>query len=181
MLEVMDRAEFDAVFRMMEEAFPPDERRPAAEQRALLDEPGFCLYVLRRGGRVAGFMAVRDFVQECGCTYLEHFAVAPELRGQGLGAAMLRELAARSAGMLVAEVEPPDTETARRRIAFYCSQGFCLNAHDYVQPPISAGRNPVPLRIVSAPQALDDAGFMRLRNTLYRRVYRCGGQGVSPA
>ena len=78
----------------------------------------------------------------------------------------------RQAGM--PEVELPETEMARRRIGFYQRGGFVLNPYPYVQPPISAGRNPLPLAIMSAPRAIGPEEFEEFRRLVYTRVYKQG-------
>ena len=51
--------------------------------------------------------------------FLEHFAVNPALRSQGLGGRILEELKKQTDCPLVLEAELPETDWARRRLGFY--------------------------------------------------------------
>ena len=93
MLTILNTSEFDQVFAIMEQSFPENERRPFAEQRALLRNPVYKIYGLREGQAVVAFAAVYQFDA---FTFVEHLAVAPSHRNQGLGALILQELSKRT-------------------------------------------------------------------------------------
>ena len=63
----------------------------------------------------------------------------------------------------------------KRRIGFYERNGFFLNEYPYVQPPISQGRKPVPLMIMTSGAAISEKEFEEIRNTLYKEVYKIKG------
>ena len=168
MLTILKTSEFDQVFAIMEQSFPENERRPFAEQRALLRNPVYKIYGLREGQAVVAFAAVYQFDA---FVFIEHLAVAPSHRNQGLGALILQELSKSSKERICLEVEPPEAEIAKRRIDFYQRNGFSLCPYPYVQPSISAGRAPVPLQIMSTKGVLSEAEFEAVRKTLYERVY----------
>lgn len=171
MLVHLTAADFDAVFTIMQNSFPSDEHRPYEEQKALLSEPAYHLYGYRdEENRLCAFMAVWEWQE---FWFLEHFAVDGSVRSQGIGSRMLQELIRLSPHGICLEAEPPDTELARRRIGFYERNGFFLHPYPYMQPSISAGKNPVPLRIMTASMEHTPENFTLLRNTLYRRVYHC--------
>lgn len=173
MLEKLRNEEFDRVYRIMETSFPVDERRPFDEQRALLEDPAYQIYVCTAPGSeaVAAFVAVWEFEP---VVFLEHFAVAPQCRNGGLGARMLKELVGQAGKTVCLEVELPETEIAARRIAFYERNGFFLNEYPYLQPPISKGRSAVPLQIMTSGRPVSEEEFQRIKALLYRRVYRQG-------
>ncbi|MBQ8171455.1 MAG: GNAT family N-acetyltransferase [Oscillospiraceae bacterium] len=109
-----------------------------------------------------------------GFVYIEHFAVTPELRGQGIGAGLMSELRhIVGEQCLVLEAEPPsDSAIAARRIAFYQRLGFALNDFDYLQPAMSDGESEVPLVIMSSPKTLSEAEYNVVRDVLYREIYK---------
>ncbi|MMZ64037.1 hypothetical protein D1872_263320 [compost metagenome] len=74
-------------------------------------------------------------------------------------------------GPIILEVEPPEEEMARRRIGFYERLGFCLNAFDYVQPPLRQNAEELKLLIMSYPSPLTLQQFKDYRPILYREVY----------
>ena len=72
--------------------------------------------------------------------------------------------------MVCLEVEPPENEISKRRIDFYKRNGLYLNTFPYLQPPISNGKNPVPLMIMSS-KKIDKEKFSFIKDKLYREVY----------
>ncbi|MBQ3055794.1 MAG: GNAT family N-acetyltransferase [Oscillospiraceae bacterium] len=160
--------QFDAAFAIMEASFPTDEYRPYTEQKALFSREEYRMYGMVEAGEICAFAAVWELGE---ITFLEHLAVAETHRNRGLGAALLQDLAACANGTICLEVELPETDLSRRRIGFYERCGFSFNEYDYTQPPISKGKSPIPLRIMSHGGPLSEMGFHHVRDTLYRTVY----------
>lgn len=171
MLERMQTANFDAVFSIMEESFPADEHRPYAEQKALLNDPRYDIYVLTdpKNGETKAFLALWRFAD---FAYIEHFAVASKYRSQGLGSQILREAGQMLGRPLCLEVELPKNDMAKRRIAFYRRNHFFLNEYPYMQPPISKGRNPLPLMIMTLENPITEEQFEKIKTVLYQNVYK---------
>ena len=144
MIRPLKPTEFDSFYSLLEASLPPDEFRARDDQRRALDDPAFCPYVLVDAQEaVRGLVTVWDFD---GFAFIEHLAVAPELRCGGLGSALLQDAFARRPKRFCLEVDPPETALARRRIAFYERNGLSLNAdYPYIQPSLGAGRRPLPL------------------------------------
>lgn len=169
---------FDSLFALMEQSFPACERRTKAEHFAEFKRSQFRSMCYCPEGMLCGFMnywEMEDFI------YLEHFAVAPELRGRGIGAALAEELKKRTAGMIILEAEPSEqSETAKRRTGFYERHGFSVNPYNYLQPPISDKQPPVPLRLLTYPKAISKEEYLNIREVLYRQVYRIGNDWEYP-
>lgn len=162
--------QFKPVYEIMEASFPSDEMRPENEQRALLSLPAYqILAEFDAEDHCLGFLAVWEFD---GLRYIEHFAVSEKARNCGAGTRLLREYLQRSELPVVLECEPPLNLIASRRIGFYERNGFVFNAYNYVQPPISAGRSSLELKIMSWPTPLTPEQFASAKRTLYREVYR---------
>jgi len=168
-LEIVLSENFDEVFSIMEESFPKNEYRSYAKQKELLAVPEYELYGKRMNGKIAGFLAVWDLRE---VIFIEHFAVKNELRGRGLGKEMLNVLFTEKKGPFCLEVELPENETARRRIAFYERMGLHFYDYPYTQPSMDLGRDPIPLRIMTDSPTLSEEQFQKLRDLLYRKVYR---------
>ncbi len=169
---------FEAFYAIMTESFPGVERRTREDQRALLRKPAYRVWMLEDEGREIGFLAFWRFAD---FIYGEHFAFRNACRGKGVGTRVLRRML-RESLPLVGEVEPPDTEQARRRIALYAREGFTVYPdYAYWQQPLRRGDPPTPLLLMSSradetPQTLD-----RYRDVLYREVYGvCPGGAVQP-
>ena len=170
MIERMRSDEFDAMFDIMSESFPADEFRPYAEQRALLDDPRYTVYVHHAdSGVVDALLAVWHLE---GFAFLEHFAVSPDARNCGLGTRLLEELSLLTDGCICLEAELPDTALAARRIEFYKRAGFTYHEYPYLQPPISKGKQPVPLRLMTKSIGGEPFEASLLKSILYRDVYR---------
>ena len=83
MLEKLKPQDFDRVFMLLENSFPPDEYRTYEEHKALLDNDLYTIYALYDGIKLKAFISVWEFDK---FAYVEHFAVSPEYRNGGLGA-----------------------------------------------------------------------------------------------
>lgn len=165
MLQRINETNFPEIYRIMQASFSDDEYRPYDEQLALFEEPEYRIYYMP-----AGFLAVWEFES---FIYIEHFAVDPALRNSGTGSAMLQELVKQYQKPICLEVELPEDELTRRRIGFYERSGFVFNEYPYIQPPISKGKSPVPLRIMTYGSAITQDTFEEMKRVLYQRVYKC--------
>lgn len=169
MLQRLNEQDFDAVWAIMEESFPVDERRPYEAQKALLTEKEYFKTLVVKGqGEIQSFMTVYELDS---LVFLEHFAVSPKYRNWGLGAKMLAELLASADKPVCLEVELPDTDLALRRIGFYERNGFYLNEFPYIQPPLAEGQKEVPLCVMSSGRALNQAEFTKIKQEIYKIVY----------
>ncbi|MBY9081135.1 GNAT family N-acetyltransferase [Paenibacillus sp. HN-1] len=162
--------DFDSLYRLMEASFPPTEFRTYEGQKRLLEDKRYRV-IAKKGpdGQTNAFIAVWEFPE---FRFLEHTAVDPSLRGQGVGGRMLSAFAAESSIPVLLEVEPPETEWASRRIGFYERLGFTLNPYPYEQPPLRKNQAPLPLLIMSHLLPLTESEFLHFRDTVYREVYR---------
>lgn len=171
MIKKLESDNFDAVYEIMENSFPPDERRTYEEQKALLKRPDYHIFIPDLGDDskvIQGFAAMWQFEE---ISFIEHLAVDNRLRNLGLGTRMLEDIRKNVSGKICLEVELPDTDMAKRRIAFYQRNGFCYNDYPYMQPAISKGRNPIPLRIMTTGERLCEEEFNYVKDILYKKVY----------
>lgn len=166
----MDFSDFDKMYAIMSSSFPSDEYRPYLEQKALLTNPRYRIFSVYDdiSSEMKAFIAVWNFDS---FLYVEHFAVNPDFRNEGLGSRVLADIQAMFPKRICLEVEPPQTELSERRIAFYKRNGFYLNNYPYVQPPISKGRSPVPLMIMTTNGVASKDEHDSIKRTLYKHVY----------
>ncbi len=174
MLQKTQIEDFDKIYEIMEEAFPVDEIRTYEEQKALFTNPKFIPYVLRddKTKEVMAFISVYDFKE---FVYIEHFVTNKKFRNLGLGSKILQEISCLYKGNLCLEAEVPEDELSCRRIEFYKRNGFFKNDYDYIQPPMSKGRKPVPLVILTSGRKISKAEFDEIKSTLYKEVYKTDG------
>ena len=155
---------------LMQEAFPPAERRTDEEFRQLFSHPQVQILCAREGEQLHGFLflwVLRDFV------FVENFAIQPASRNLGLGSAMLSHLKEQFHLPVILEVEPPEDELTRRRVAFYERNGFCLNTCEYYLPCLhKAIDRSVQLNIMSSPEPLPENSCQAVIEELYGTVYQ---------
>lgn len=171
MTEKLKIQHFDIIYDLMKKSFPNDEYRTYDEQKALLNNPLYSVYVLyEKEQLIKAFISVWEFDD---FAYIEHFAVSPEFRNGGTGSKMLKELLDLTKKTTCLEVEPPENEINRRRIGFYERNNFFFNEYPYIQPPMSEGKKPVPLFIMTSGGKIDKNTFEHIKTTLYSQVYKC--------
>lgn len=158
-----------AIYDLMQESFPKNEIRPYAAHEALFDKEEFFAYGVKDdSGNLKAFIT---FWHLDGFTFGEHFAVAKSERGSGLGTKIISEVLKTDGRRFCLEVEPPETETAKRRIKFYERIGFSLNGFEYCQPPLGENGKSVPLLIMSTRGKLTEEEFNRVKSEIYKNVY----------
>lgn len=170
LLQKISDDEFDMVYDIMKRSFPVDEYRPYAEQKALLGNSMYSIYAIpdTEDNRLKAFITVWKFED---FAYIEHFAVNSIYRNEGLGTLILQEISEIIGCRICLEVELPATDIARRRIGFYVRNGFFINDYEYIQPPISEGKNPIPLRIMTFGGSISKEDFEHMKGNIYREVY----------
>ncbi len=160
---------FAESWALYEAAFPEVERRsPACHVAAMADAAFHCMR-LEQGGAFAGiafYWKAPQFI------YLEHLAIAPARRGQGLGHRAL-ELVCGQGLPVILEIEPVVDEATARRWRFYRSAGFHRLPFHHLQPLYHHGDEPMRLELLSFSHAMsaDDVAvyerFMRERVARY--------------
>lgn len=169
MLVELHQKHFKKVFRLMEDSFPRDEYRNFEAQKALLANPAYTIY-----GRLHEIQGVQAFAAVWHLDdfhFIEHIAVNPHFRNEGIGSEFLQEILHHVNGMVCLEVEPPETDIAHRRIGYYERAGFHLNHYPYMQPALQEGHNPVPLLLMTSGKAISKEQFEQIKKNLYEKVY----------
>ena len=157
---------FEDFYKLLEESFIPEELRAPEDAKEILDNLDFILYNITVDGRSVGYISTWRLSD---VTFIEHFVMRREERGNGYGEMTVREIC-RLHGKLVLECEPRDDEIKTRRAAFYERCGFIENPIEYTQPSYREGYSEVPLMLMSYPVLLSEP-----ENTvkeLYKKVYR---------
>lgn len=167
-LTKLKKQNFDRLFELMQEAFPPEEYRPKEKQYAILDDENYFVAVAEDEEKIIAFLAIWRLD---GFDFAEHFAVDKTLRGKGIGGEFLREYLKKSERPLVLEVENAEDEISKRRISFYQRNGLSLSDICYDQPNFQCSEKKIPLRIMYSEngKTLDLA---RVKDTIFRLVYK---------
>ena len=74
-------------------------------------------------------------------------------------------------GLIVLEVEKPETDLSIRRIGFYRRCGFSLCEKEYIQPAYRKGGEELPLFLMYTGTDTLDPQFETVRDNIHRKVY----------
>ena len=155
---------------LFESAFPEDER-PDFEVLGHRDSRfHFMVAATADDDEPVGILSFWDFED---FTYVEHFAIDEELRGQGLGKAVFLNFMSQRTGQVVLEAELPHDEVSEHRVEFYATMGFDCCPQRYEQPSYRKGGRKVPM-VVMSKLPMDDDEFEEVRSVLEREVYGVG-------
>ena len=159
---------FKSLWKVYKKSFPANEQRPLWQQVQLISNPNYQLFGALQKKQLIGLMGVwglSDFL------FIEHMAIVPRKRNQGLGSRMLKQLLAKKVSKAILEVDPPGTSGSDRRIRFYEKAGFFLNRGNYFQPSYHPPKLPVKMRLMSYPKKLSKKRFEKIRNKIHAIVY----------
>ncbi len=160
--------EFDRFYEIMEHSFPKSELRPYALMKTMFEDKELMIYGV--GEPLHGAILVWELDS---CIFLENFAVDERVRGQGIGAMILKSIAKIYQGKtIILEVEKPYDAISQRRVAFYERNHFTLHHVGYMQPLLNEEVNEVPLLIMSYENQLKEQDFPYMKEEIFKKVYR---------
>lgn len=164
--------DFERVYTMMEDAFPPNEMRTKEKQMELFTTRKnyhvICLGNERKNEEVFAFIIVWDIT---GYIFIENFAVDSSVRGKGFGGLLLDWVVEEFKKPVLLEVEPPVDTMTKRRVGFYQGHNFHLCDEDYLMPPLREGDKFFPLKLMRTPNAITKEEFRPIQKLIYREVY----------
>lgn len=158
-----------------EQSFPLCEQRPLDEHIRALDDPAFHYHALTDGGRTIGLLSWWEWEAADGTPFRfgEHFAIAPETRGEGYGSRALTYLKGEGERLVLLEIDPPIDDISRRRERFYQRNGFRTNAeYDHIHPSFRPTTEAHRLLLMSYPQPLAPTEFKAFQRFNKERVLR---------
>ncbi len=164
---------FDRAMALCALSFIREERRDMEEQVRILQDARYHCCAAVREERLQGlvfYWEAEDFL------YLEHLCVAPDLRGTGLGTALLSWLRAQGKQVIL-EIEPPVDELTQNRLHFYEKNGFRMNRHFHIQPKYHVGDPDMEMRILSFGREISGAEYAAFRDFLMAFVQIPGACG----
>ena len=144
-ITLLEKNDFEQLFAIMQEAFPPEEYRPKNRQFEILDDENYSVSIVKENGKILGFLAIWNLGE---FDFVEHFAIDSTLRNQGIGSSFLKEYLKTTVRPTVLEVENVDDEIPKRRIKFYQRCGLELTDICYNQPNFQNSNKIIPLRIM---------------------------------
>ena len=168
MLKIFEGKNFNLIYDLLKQSFPISEIRSFNGQKQLLKDSRYKIYCRYCEETLVGVICAWHFE---GFIFLEHFAVAPEYRNNGIGFSMIKSLLSNSKELAFLEAEPPQTQLQKRRVNFYERCGFFINDYEYCQPAFSKYLPAVPLKIMSYGKSLSFEEFSQIKNLIYKEVY----------
>jgi ribosomal protein S18 acetylase RimI-like enzyme len=143
---------FAEFWKIYSASFPLNERRVFTQQTEVFKKQEYQIDIYLSGNHFVGFIAfwtTTDFI------YIEHLAIAPEVRSKGLGSAILKPFIETKPIPVILEIEPLINDLTRRRLKFYESLGFVRNKHLHFQPPYHPTDQPLKLEILTYPHLIN--------------------------
>lgn len=169
MYNILEKHRFDEMYKIMEDNFPPDERRTYEGQKALMDAENYCVYTVEENDKVIAFFAVW-FLD--GFVFAEHLAVDKSHHNGGIGTKLIKRVLDSLDVPMVLEIELENSsDMAKRRAGFYRRLGFNINSYEYAQPSYGEGKSAIPMHLVSYPKPLSEDEFEKYKNMIYKEIY----------
>ena len=157
---------FDTAFSLYTISFPKEERRDFDEQQRILAQVEYHFDLLLHRDTLLGLVLYWEIGE---WIFLEHLAVAPHLRNQGIGSAALTLLKEKGKRKLL-EIEPPQDSLTRRRYGFYQRNGFQMNPYHHIQAKYRHDDPDVELKILSYPRVLTEGEYQEFYDYLLRYI-----------
>lgn len=146
--------EFCDAWNLYKEAFPIAERRPLRCHAAAMQQASaFHCYSFYSEHTFVGLLF---YWKLSTCIYVEHLAVAPFMRGQGIGREILQHVHGRGVPVFL-EIEPVKDCATERRLRFYTALGYQTSEHVHYQLPFHHHDEPLRLQLLSYPEPADAA------------------------
>ena len=130
---------YTIAYELYQNSFPYLERRDNNGHNYIMQKPDYHFSILTENEEFLGIMLYFEWDN---FIYLEHFAVCPEKRNNGIGSKSL-ELLKNKGKTVILEIEEPNSEITKRRLGFYQRNGFKLTNHYHIQRMRRSGRQPV--------------------------------------
>ena len=146
---------FEQAIQIYRTSFPFHEQRQDESQRKILSHEDYHFELLYEADVLVGLIC---FWQWGSMIYVEHFCMAPEHRGKGLGSQALQMLK-ETGKTVILEIDPPVDEISIRRKGFYERCGFVKNPYAHVHPPYHDGYQGHELVVMSSPVALEQPQY----------------------
>lgn len=160
---------FSLVYKRLIDAFPYEERRDEAHEKACFLKKQFNFSEIIDAGESVGLVVFWLFDE---FLFIEHIAINKEIRSKGYGSKTIEHLKVKYKLPIILEAEFPETEMQMKRIKFYENLGFKVNLYSYSQPSYHNAES-VPLQILSFPEALSKSEFDNFFIKTRKTVYEC--------
>ena len=161
-----DSEGFQKALALYQTSFPVREQRWLDEHIRALTNPQFYCESIWDGKEFLGLMFYWEF---SGYSYIEHFAIQTDLRGDGIGSQCLKEFC-NQRDRVILEIDPPVDDISIRRKGFYERLGFHYDGYFYMHPSYQKGCTPHQLLIMSWPKSITEEEYRAFSGDLWGTV-----------
>ncbi len=152
---------WEQVWRLYLDSFPEHERRRISSHSRACEDKAFKTHIALENGNLLGLLFYWEYE---GYIYIEHIAVNPSMRDNGIGATMMGELLADNFDRkVILEIDPPADENSQRRLEFYKRLGFADTGTVYLHPSYTKNGTPHELLVLSWPEAASESEMARFK------------------
>ena len=159
---------FEKAWKLYLDSFPEIERRTLEEQEEILTDKNFKMTCYVEDDVL---ISIVFYWKISSYTFLEHFAVNSELRGQSFGSKILQKFI-NDKKNIVLEIEPIVDEITQKRLKFYKKFGFVVNSHEHLQIPFREGAKELKLLLMSQEKTLSQQEYKVLYESMKKSLKR---------
>ena len=159
---------FEKAWKLYLDSFPEIERRTLEEQEEILTDKNFKMTCYMEDEVL---ISIVFYWKISSYTFLEHFAVNSQLRGQSFGSKILQKFI-NDKKNIVLEIEPIVDEITQKRLKFYKKFGFVVNSHEHLQIPFREGAKELKLLLMSQEKTLSQQEYKVLYESMKKSLKR---------
>lgn len=167
--ELLKLEEFDRFYQILSNNFPTKEIKEYNYMKDTFHAGLYQVLTLKDNDQIVGIMS---FYQYDDFRFIDYFAIDGSLKGKGMGSKMLQYFINLDDKMVILEVEHPEDEQSKRRIAFYQRNGLYLNDRfEYFVPPVRNLKHRLYFHLMSSKRKINNIEFEKYYPLILKMVY----------
>lgn len=167
--ELLKLEEFDRFYQILSNNFPTKEIKEYNYTKDTFHAGLYQVLTLKDNDQIVGIMS---FYQHDDFRFIDYFAIDGSLKGKGMGSKMLQYFINLDDKMVILEVEHPEDEQSKRRIAFYQRNGLYLNDQfEYFVPPVRNLKHRLYFHLMSSKRKINNIEFEKYYPQILKMVY----------
>lgn len=167
--ELLKLEEFDRFYQILSNNFPTKEIKEYNYMKDTFYAGLYQVLTLKDNDQIVGIMS---FYQHDDFRFIDYFAIDGSLKGKGMGSEMLQYFINLDDKMVILEVEHPEDEQSKRRIAFYQRNGLYLNDQfEYFVPPVRNLKHRLYFHLMSSKRKINNIEFEKYYPQILKMVY----------
>ena len=167
--ELFKLEEFDRFYQILSNNFPTKEIKEYNYMKDTFHAGLYQVLTLKDNDQIVGIMS---FYQHDDFRFIDYFAIDDSLKGKGMGSKMLQYFINLDDKMVILEVEHPEDEQSKRRIAFYQRNGLYINDQfEYFVPPVRNLKHRLYFHLMSSKRKINNIEFEKYYPQILKMVY----------